>query len=463
MLSGIKKGKRKRQEKSTDSAVLKNPAAPSTSSSAAAASSSSSATDNQNAAEELRRMLSGPSSIPANPSSSIFMDKVDDVIDRFEQRRGKLSDAFDGKESASDSVLIMKSSKAPIIQKEDFRNGARKGKVKQKEAFLHADEDKTIEELVAEEKQSQLQGSRGMDENFARNIARLGSRYKGAEFKSTAGATAGADEDDMAGDGGIDMKMFTSNESRLTEAAQYNREMSRQMARAKKENKVTSRCWWWLESSSFQKHRLLSLGDHVSLIYVPSHEALVGSQCFLVPVKHAESFASCEDEVWDEIARFRTSLRDLFAKEDKGVLFCETVLPTKGLWQARMDVIPVPKDVEQDAEMFFKSALTEQSDEWGTHTKTLSTRGKGLRRTIPKGFSYFNVEWNDGGFAQIIESSQFPKDFGADTIAGMMELDPMRFNRKPKAADFDRGDVLDFLKRWKEFDWTVVLDGGEEE
>jgi hypothetical protein len=358
MLSGIKKGKRKRQlDKSTDSAV-KKPAAPSTSSSATAAfssSSSSTAADNQNAAEELRRMLSVPSSIPANPSSSIFMDKVDDVIDRFEQRRGKLSEAFDGEASASasasDSVFIMKSSKAPIIQKEDFRNGARKGKVKEKEAFLHADEDKTIEELVAEEKQSQLEGSRGMDENFARNIARLGSRYKGAEFKSTAGATAGADEEDMAGDGGIDMKMFTSNESRLTEAAQYNREMSRQMDRAKKENKITSRCWWWMESSSFQKHRLLSLGDHVSLIYVPSHEALVGSQCYLVPVKHAESFASCEDEVWDEIARFRTSLRHVFAKEDKGVLFCETVLPTKGLWQARMDVIPVPKNVEQDAEM----------------------------------------------------------------------------------------------------------------
>lgn len=67
---------------------------------------------------------------------------------------------------------------------------------------------------------------------------------------------------------------------------------------------------------------------------------------------------------------------------------------------------------------FFKSALSEQAEEWGTHTKLLSTKGKGLRQTIPKGFSYFNVEWDGGGFAQIIETNDFPKDFGIDTIAG---------------------------------------------
>lgn len=68
---------------------------------------------------------------------------------------------------------------------------------------------------------------------------------------------------------------------------------------------------------------------------------------------------------------------------------------------------------------FFKSALNEQAEEWGTHTKLLSTKGKGIRQTVPKGFSYFNVEWDGGGFAQIIETNDFPKDFGIDTIAGM--------------------------------------------
>lgn len=42
----------------------------------------------------------------------------------------------------------------------------------------------------------------------------------------------------------------------------------------------------------------------------------------------------------------------MFKQEDKkGVLFCETVLPTKSFWQSRMDIIPVPMSVEQDAQM----------------------------------------------------------------------------------------------------------------
>ena len=125
----------------------------------------------------------------------------------------------------------------------------------------------------------------------------------------------------------------------------------------------------------------------------------------------------------------------MYAKEGKDVLFVETVLPSKGLWQTRMEAIPVPKRAAQDAPLYFKSALTEQAQEWGTHTKLLSTRDKGLRRTIPKKFPYFFVEWAPGeGYAQIIETSDFPKDFGADTIAGMMQMDPLRFRARKKTS-----------------------------
>jgi hypothetical protein len=279
MLSGIKRGKRKKRklENSNDGKATESLKKPSV--------SLQTSSDNQNAAEELRKMLSGggPTKIDfPNPEAQAPHTHAS-AIDRFEQRRGKLDAVLDSQKS--EKVVLMNSSAAPTFEKADFRNGARKGKLKQDDSYLHSDKDKSIAEMVAEEKRSQQQDSRSMDEVFARNIARLGSRYKGSEFKSTAGATAGADEDDLAGDGGIDMKMFTSNEDRLTDAAKYNREISRQMALAKREEKITSRCSWWMESSSFQKHRLLSLGDHLSLVQVPSHLALLDSQCYLVPVK----------------------------------------------------------------------------------------------------------------------------------------------------------------------------------
>lgn len=137
----------------------------------------------------------------------------------------------------------------------------------------------------------------------------------------------------------------------------------------------------------------------------------------------------------------------------------ETVLPSKGLWQTRLQAIPIPKR-QNDAPLYFKNALTEQAQEWGTHTKLLSTRNKGLRRTIPKKFPYFYVEWNDNdGYAQIIETTSFPQDFGVDTVAGMMQMDPLKFRaRKKTSPETERQLILDFVAKWKPFDWTLELD-----
>jgi len=56
-------------------------------------------------------------------------------------------------------------------------------------------------------------------------------------------------------------------------------------------------------------------------------------------------------------------------------------------------------------------------------------------------------------------SKRFPRDFGIDTVGGMMECDPMRFQRRSPSRDGDRGEILQFCEKWKEFDWTLELDG----
>ena len=474
MLSGIRVGKKKGKKRKLQQEELGSAAAAPALATAVATASSSEA--NQAAAEALRAKLMGggrlagstaKTSAPTTPTTAAAPSGNDDVISRLE-KRGKITSAGDDAKEAA-SIVLTNEAAAPVqreqYRREDFRHGARKGKISQRDAAAAASaasRDMTIADMVAEEKRERQQAGGGnMDETYARNVARIGSRYKGSEFDqgNQPGASMGADEVDYSGiEGGADMSMFQDPSARLTDAARAQRERARQVAQHDRQSAITNRCWWWMESSSFEKHRLLALGNHVSLMLCPSNLALTDYSCYLVPIRHAESFRACEDEVWDEVQRFRTSLRRMFAKTGQGVLFCETVLPSKNLWQARMEVVPVPKRVEQDAAMYFKSALTEQAEEWGTHTKLLSTREKGLRRTIPKGFSYFNCEFADGGFAQIIETSNFPRDFALDTIAGMMQLDPVRFKRKQKPKDGDKAMVLSFSRTWKEFDWTVELD-----
>eukprot|EP00593_Proboscia_inermis_P015508 CAMPEP_0171325710 /NCGR_PEP_ID=MMETSP0816-20121228/116983_1 /TAXON_ID=420281 /ORGANISM="Proboscia inermis, Strain CCAP1064/1" /LENGTH=155 /DNA_ID=CAMNT_0011824959 /DNA_START=225 /DNA_END=692 /DNA_ORIENTATION=- len=148
----------------------------------------------------------------------------------------------------------------------------------------------------------------------------------------------------------------------------------------------------------------------------------------------------------------------MYSAEGKGVLFVETVMPNNVFWQTKIEAIPISKNIQNDAPMYFKSAFDEQAEDFETHTKVIHTKEKGLRRSIPKNFPYIHVEWDDGGFAQIIESSAFNKDFALDTIAGMMGRNSLRFDRKRTVPDDGRSSVLAFCARYKKYDWTYELD-----
>jgi hypothetical protein len=287
----------------------------------------------------------------------------------------------------------------------------------------------------------------------ARNIGRMGSRFKGKELKGHN--TTGADEADY-----VDMKVF--QQQSLTKVAAAKRETSRQLAHHDRQTSITSKCWWWMESPSFRKHMLIALGNHVSLLMAPAQSSLFpGNHFYLVPLQHADASVACDENAWNAIARFQKSLRKLYAKEGKDVVFTETILGGKGFWQTRLEAIPVPRK-QNDAPMYFKQAMLEQAEEWGTHNKVLSTTNKGLRGTVPnQNFNYFFVEWEPNvGFCQIIESQQFPKDFGVDTIAGMLQMDPLRFRRKQQrqSQQEEKQTVLDFLEKWKSVDWTLELE-----
>jgi len=111
----------------------------------------------------------------------------------------------------------------------------------------HTSTSVTIQDLITEE----LNGS-NMDDSFARNVHRLGSHYKGSDLVQNGQGRSGADEEDYYGDGGVDMKMFEKPQ--------------RQVAFSDKDESCMTKCWWWLQSSSFRKQLLISLGNHVRCI-----------------------------------------------------------------------------------------------------------------------------------------------------------------------------------------------------
>lgn len=324
------------------------------------------------------------------------------------------------------------------------------------------EEDMTVKELAAKER---AETGLSWNEHMARDVVRVGKKRK---LKEKTAANMDSDEEVEQMKRHLPDTDSTVKKSAKQMQKQQQREQRRQISQYQKQETITNMCSWWINSSTFTKHRLLAFGKHVSLMMAPLNASLEpGHQFYLVPLKHAPSFVDCDDSgVWEEVALFRRSLENMYAREGKGIVLVETVLPNKGFWQTKMEVVPVPFSALQDAPIFFKSSMIEQADDFGTHNKLLKTSvQKPLRSVIPKHFPYFYIDWgsiaasSSTGYAQIIESSQFRHDFGLDTLAGMMELDPIRFQRKRSfPPDMERKLISEFQLKWKVHDWTTQLE-----
>jgi hypothetical protein len=418
MLSGIKVGKKKKSKKPS----LKEP--PKHSSNQVDTIANSDDNDNLSVAEKLRRSLaSGDATILEERSASRPIDRL--------ERRPLVAD---NKDESGASVVVL--------------NTITSNK---------AEEDMTATELAMNERKSSM----SWDEQMMRNAVRIGKKRR----------RKGKDDDSDEELEKMKRLLPGHAEKKPEKAAEKSmqRESHRQVDHHLQQQNITSKCAWWIDSRSFSKHRLLALGNHVSLVMAPPNGSLIpGHHFYLVPIKHSSSFVECEDDsVWDEVRRFHTALSNMYATQRKGIIMCETVLPNKNFWQTKMDVIAVPFSVLQDAPIFFKSSMMEQSEEWGTHNKVMQvSRIKPLKSVIPnQGFPYFFVEWgdvstsNNTGYAQIIEAENFQHDFGLDTLSSIMDLDPIRLHRKKKFShEEERQNIATFVESWKKFDWTTELD-----
>jgi len=518
MLSGIKTGKKKRKRPAPEASAP--PAAADCLPPTTAAAASSPPNNNRSAADALRSSLLGGggsgvethyggnrSNALAKLDARVAAYKSNETTIQSFEKRGRISQeaATDPHDNSNHETIVI-NTKIPTnkdIHQHEKEHGVRFNSRGKLSRHAHTtlrqktDEEMTIQEMVAQERNTPSSSSvGGMDEIYAKNIHKMGKNFKALEKIMGTNSKSGADEEDYGQETSqLVSSLYSNNDDKYSPAQLAMKQKSKEIAQHDALAKWKSKSWWWLESPSFNKQYLIALGDKVSLVMVPTHLALNqepsssssssswnGGQCFIVPLPHCESFVGLDEEVWSEVYRFQQSLRNMFRREGREVLFLETVTRISrggglGL-QAKMEVIPVPRRVERDAPLFFKSALSEVAQEWGTHGQKpiILNDNKTLRNSVPRGFPYFYVGWEGGGFVQMIEneddgdddnngmqasggSKSFGRDFGIDTIAGMMELDPVRFQRRQRSPDGDRSAILKFCDKWKPFDWTLELDG----
>lgn len=234
------------------------------------------------------------------------------------------------------------------------------------------------------------------------------------------------------------------------------RERGRAIQEHKRKEKMLDSCKWCFDGKELQRHLIVAVGAK-SYVCLPPYQSLTEGHCLIIPLHHNTCSTMLDEDVWEEIQDFRKALVRMFAADDEDCVLFESAMYLNKFPHMVLHCVPLPRETGDMAPIYFKKAILECETEWSTNKKLVDLSKKNIRHSVPKGLPYFAVDFgNEGGFAHVIEEEKyFPPNFAQEIIGGMLDLDHNMW-RKPRIENFDkqRRKVVDFSKKWRDFDFT---------
>ncbi|KAI0754926.1 CwfJ C-terminus 1-domain-containing protein-like protein [Daedaleopsis nitida] len=251
----------------------------------------------------------------------------------------------------------------------------------------------------------------------------------------------------------------------------------------KKTMKVLATCsFCYGEDDSLPKAPIIAMGTRAYLSCTLNEELTEG-HCLIVPIPHHLSTLEGDDDMWDEVRNFMKCLMRMFAEEDKGVVFYETVLSIKAQRHTYIECVPLAWEHFELIPGYFKESILMSEAEWSQHKKLIdfSARPGGFRRAMVPNLPYFMVQFDykgEKGYGHVIEGTseisgngdddvdegekgggEFPRWFAAEIIGNLLDVEPRRW-RRPRRIEFvqNKERVKRFKKKYEKFDWTGMIE-----
>ncbi|KZT73833.1 hypothetical protein DAEQUDRAFT_742914 [Daedalea quercina L-15889] len=290
-------------------------------------------------------------------------------------------------------------------------------------------------------------------------------------------------------DGGFQANIdyLDDNAERLGRKKMRSDAMKRQFAinDYKRTQKVLATCpFCFGENDEIPKAPIIAMGTRVYLSCTLTDE-LVDGHCLIVPIQHHLTMLEGDDDVWDEVRNFMKCLMKMYAEEDKGVVFYETVISLKSQKHSYIECVPLPWEHFEQIPGYFKESILMSEAEWSQHKKLIdfSARPGGFRRAMVPNLPYFMVQFDykgEKGYGHVIEGTgsggdpgdmgdedldegekgggEFPRYFAGEIIGNLLDLEPRRW-RHPRRIDFHQNKqrVSNYKQRYDKYDWTGMI------
>ncbi|KAF9049559.1 hypothetical protein BDZ89DRAFT_1242473 [Hymenopellis radicata] len=290
----------------------------------------------------------------------------------------------------------------------------------------------------------------------------------------------------IMGDGKFqnDLDYMDENVEKLSRQKMRSDAMKRQFAinDYKKTQQVLSSCHFCFgEDDSPPKAPVVAMGTRAYLSCTTNDE-LVKGQCLIVPIQHHLTMLDGDDDMWDEVRNFMKCVMRMFAEEDQGVIFYETVISLKQQKHTCIECVPLPWNIFDIIPGYFKESILTSEGEWSQHKKLIDFSKRPFRRAMVPNLPYFMVQFDykgENGYGHVIEGvgegpqeeegiddgdqgkGEFPWYFAGEIIGNVLELEPRQW-RRPRRIDFRMNTerVAKFQKKYSKFDWTGMLERG---